>query len=107
MYPGPENSPVWPRVDMFVTERGEFGIEIELSGMKSENLEITVQDSLLEVKGARPELTRANCSELVTKEIPRGPFVRVVKVPSDFDLTKATAAYLNGFLRITGPRRVR
>jgi len=36
-------------------------------------------------------------------EISYGPFESLLEVPSDYDLSQAKAAYLNGFLRIDVP----
>ena len=103
MHGDAKNSAGWPRVDMFVSATGDYIIELELSGLRSEWLEITVQGQRLAVKGERPDPSTSICKESVAKEIPRGAFKRVMELPTEFDLTEAKAAYLNGFLRITVP----
>jgi len=91
-----------PNTDVYSTETG-LVIKVELPGMKSENLEITVEGNRLRIAGNRPDCCRAaNCSFLVM-EINYGPFESVLELPPGFDLSQAKAIYVNGFLRIDVP----
>jgi len=91
-----------PNTDVYTTETG-LVIKVELPGMKSENLEITVEGSRLRIAGNRPDCCRAaNCSFLVM-EINYGPFETVLDLPAGFDLSQAKAIYVNGFLRVDVP----
>jgi len=91
-----------PNTDLYTTEDG-LVIKVELAGMRSENLEITVQGSRLRISGYRPDSCRAAHSNFLLMEITYGHFERVVEVPACYDLGRARAAYLNGFLRIDVP----
>jgi HSP20 family protein len=54
-----------PNTDVYVTDNG-LVIKVELSGMRSENLEITVEGNRLRISGTRPDGCRAaKCSFLV------------------------------------------
>jgi HSP20 family protein len=91
-----------PNTDVYSTDTG-LVIKVELPGMKSENLEITVEGSRLRIAGSRPDCCRApNCSFLVM-EINYGPFETVLDLPTGFDLSQAKAVYVNGFLRVDVP----
>jgi HSP20 family protein len=91
-----------PNTDVYTTDNG-LVIKVELPGMKSENLEITVEGSRLRIAGSRPDCCRApNCSFLVM-EINYGPFETVLDLPPGFDLGQAKAVYVNGFLRVDVP----
>src|SRR6267142_2103502 len=91
-----------PNTDVYSTDTG-LVIKVELPGMKSENLDITVEGNQLRIAGNRPDCCRAqNCSFLVM-EINYGPFESVLELPPGFDLSQAKAIYLNGFLRIDVP----
>ena len=91
-----------PNTDVYATDAG-LVVKVELPGMKSENLEITVEGNRLRIAGNRPDCCRApNCSFLVM-EINYGPFERVLELPPGFDLSQAKAVYVNGFLRIDVP----
>src|SRR5882757_10970225 len=91
-----------PNTDVYSTDTG-LVIKVELPGMKSENLDITVEGNQLRIAGNRPDCCRAaNCSFLVM-EINYGPFESVLELPPGFDLGQAKAIYVNGFLRVDVP----
>jgi HSP20 family protein len=91
-----------PNTDVYATDTG-LVIKVELPGMKSENLEITVEGNRLRISGNRPDCCRPpHCSFLVM-EINYGPFESVLELPPGFDLGQAKAMYVNGFLRVDVP----
>ena len=91
-----------PNTDVYATDQG-LVVKVELAGMRSEHLEITVEGNRLRISGNRPDGCRsAKCSFLVM-EINYGPFESVLELPPGYDLNQAKAAYLNGFLRIDVP----
>ena len=71
--------------------------------MKSENLEITVEGHRLRISGSRPDMCRANKCNFLVMEISYGPFETVLDLPAGYDLGRARAIYLNGFLRVDVP----
>jgi HSP20 family protein len=93
-----------PDTDMYETENG-LVIKVELAGMRSDNLEITVEGNRLRISGNRPDGCRAPKASFLMMEINYGPFESVLELPpgSGYDLGQAKAAYLNGFLRIDVP----
>src|SRR5438874_11674835 len=91
-----------PNTDVYVTDNG-LVIKVELSGMRSENLEITVEGNRLRISGTRPDGCRAAKCSFLVMEINYGPFESVLELPPGYDLSQAKAAYLNGFLRIDVP----
>lgn len=92
-----------PNTDVYETGTG-LVVKVELPGMKSENLEITVEGNRLRIAGNRPDGCRPpNCSFLVM-EISYGPFESVLELPQGYDLSQAKAIYVNGFLRIDVPQ---
>ncbi len=92
-----------PNTDVYETDSG-LVIKVELAGMRSENLEITVEGNRLRISGNRPDGCRAAKCRFLIMEISYGPFESVLELPSGYDLSQAKAAYLNGFLRIDVPR---
>lgn len=94
-----------PNTDVYSTDHG-LVIKIELAGMRSENLEITVEGNRLRIAGNRPDGCRAPKCSFLVMEISYGPFESVIELPSGYDLSLAKAAYLNGFLRIDVPLAV-
>src|SRR5712671_6525331 len=91
-----------PNTDVYATDSG-LVIKVELAGMRSENLEITVEDNRLRISGNRPDGCRAAKASFLVMEINYGPFETVLELPPGYDLSQAKAAYLNGFLRIDVP----
>jgi HSP20 family protein len=91
-----------PATDVYATDTG-LVIKVELAGMRSENLEITVEGSRLRICGNRPDGCRASKCSFLIMEINYGPFESVLELPHGYDLSQAKAAYLNGFLRIDVP----
>ena len=93
-----------PNTDMYTTDNG-LVIKVELAGMRSDNLEITVEGNRLRISGNRPDGCRAPKCSFLVMEINYGPFESVLELPPDsgYDLGQAKAAYLNGFLRIDVP----
>lgn len=93
-----------PNTDMYTTDSG-LVVKVELAGMRSDNLEITVEGNRLRISGSRPDGCRAPKCSFLVMEINYGPFESVLELPPDsgYDLGQAKAAYLNGFLRIDVP----
>ena len=91
-----------PNTDVYATDTG-LVIKVELAGMKSENLEITVEGPRLRISGSRPDLCRAHKCNFLVMEISYGPFESVIELPPGYDLSQAKAVYVNGFLRIDVP----
>ena len=91
-----------PNTDVYATDTG-LVIKVELAGMKSENLEITVEGHRLRISGSRPDVCRAHKCNFLVMEISYGPFESALELPPGYDLSQAKAIYVNGFLRIDVP----
>ncbi len=91
-----------PNTDVYASDSG-LVIKVELAGMRSENLEITVEGNRLRISGDRPDTCRAHKASFLVMEINYGPFESVLELPTGYDLSQARASYLNGFLRIDVP----
>jgi HSP20 family protein len=87
---------------VYATDSG-LVIKVELAGMRSDNLEITIEGNRLRVSGNRPDGCRAPKCSFLVMEINYGPFETMLDLPQGYDLGQAKAAYLNGFLRIDVP----
>ena len=91
-----------PNTDIYSTDEG-LVIKVELAGMRSENLQITVEGSQLRISGQRPDGCRGPKVNFLAMEINYGPFENVLDLPAGYDLGLARASYQNGFLRIDVP----
>jgi len=115
LYPAGQKAPVrasksgethWiPNTDVFVNSDHYLVINVELAGMRRDDLEIALDGNRLVISGQRPDGGRsgtAKCSFLVM-EINYGPFECVIEIPGGYELSQAKAAYQNGFLRVEVP----
>ena len=91
-----------PNTDVYVTDGG-LVIKVELAGMRSENLEITVEGNRIRISGERLDCCRASKCNFLVMNITYGPFENILELLPGYDLSQAKAAYLNGFLRIDVP----
>lgn len=91
-----------PNTDVYVTEAGMV-IKVELAGMRSEHLQITVDGNQLRISGERPDGCRAAKCSFLVMEINYGAFESVLELPAGYDLSQAKASYQNGFLRVDVP----
>ena len=91
-----------PNTDVYATDNG-LVIKVELAGMRSDNLEITIEGNRLKVSGNRPDGCRAPKCSFLVMEINYGPFETMLDLPQGYDLGQDKAAYLNRFLRIDVP----
>ena len=93
-----------PAVNEKVDEKGYY-LEIDLPGVKKEDIDISVNDGILTVTGER-KLEKKEEKENYTRiESFFGRFERAFKLPADADLDNVEAKYENGVLKIFIPRK--
>jgi HSP20 family protein len=103
--PGSSAEAYWaPNTDVYVTDGG-LVIKVELAGMRKEDLHVEMEGNILKITGQRPDGCRAPKCKFLVMEINYGGFQTVLELPDGYDLSKAKAAYQNGFLRIDVPVR--
>ena len=108
MKPDPDANRYWcPNTNVFISGSGELIIKADLSGLAAADLEISVENQRLKIKGVRRDPEVNDSSQLLVKEIAAGPFESVLEVPDGFDLSAARSSYLNGNLRIVVPPKTR
>ena len=91
-----------PNTDVYIAEDG-LVIKVELAGMRREDLELTIEGNRLRISGQRPDGCREPKCKFLVMEINYGAFETVLELPEGYDLSRAKAAYQNGFLRIDVP----
>jgi len=92
-----------PNTDVYVADES-LVIKVELAGMRKEDLELTVERNRLTITGHRPDCCRPPKCKFLVLEISYGSFQSVIELPPGYDLSRAKAAYQNGFLRIDVPQ---
>lgn len=93
-----------PNTDVYACDSG-LVIKVELAGMKREDLELTIENNKVKVSGHRHDGCRGAKCKFLVMEINYGAFETVIELPKGYDLSRATAAYQNGFLRIDVPHQ--
>ena len=88
-----------------VSEDGDrFWVEASVPGMEAKDIEITVEDDLLTIKGQRKNEAEP-ARRYLAKEMTSGPFARVFRLPQQVDATRVSASYKNGILQVELPKR--
>lgn len=89
-----------PPVDVHETE-DEYLVRIDLPGVKSEDVNVEVNDSVLSISGSRAP-AQAGQAQLV--ERPYGSFTRTLTLPPGVDTDSIAADYENGVLELRIPK---
>lgn len=84
-------------------EKGNIIAKMSLPGVKSEELDISLEDDELTISGKREEEKETEEKDYYSKEIKRGSFSRLVKLPKSVDGANTEAKYENGELVISMP----
>jgi len=77
---------------------------MEIAGIEKEDLEITLNDRLLLVRGHRKDPCRQKRCSFRQMEIDYGPFERRIVIPRSVDGSRVRAQFQNGFLHIELPK---
>lgn len=82
-------------------------MRLELAGVASGDLRVSVEGSEVRVSGVRAPHEGAPVVRLHQMEIASGPFERRVQIPVAFDRDRVSAHLANGFLTVTLTKRGR
>ena len=93
----------FPRLNMRETQEALL-VECELPGLRKEDLDITIEDDVLTIRGERGTAGENASQEYVRRERSFGPFERRMELPARVDVENVKAAYSNGVLEITLPK---
>jgi HSP20 family protein len=92
-----------PALDVY-EEKDHLLVNVEVPGMKKEDLEITLHDGTLTIAGERKFEGPVEKSEPQRSERFFGRFQRSVTLPKPVDASRVTARYADGILSITLPK---
>ena len=92
-----------PRVDV-VDKDEAVEVTAELPGVKKDELDVTVSDNTLTIRGSTSHEEKEEKGEYYRREIHQGEFARTIALPAGVDGDQAKAAFENGVLRITLPK---
>jgi HSP20 family protein len=94
-----------PAVDIFETENHDLVVRAELPGMVRENIEVTVENSTLVLKGEKKFDAEVKEEQYRRIERTYGTFHRSFTLPNTVDTTKVSADFKNGVLTVKLPFR--
>ncbi len=103
VYLQPEPITHVPNVDMFSTIT-ELIIEVEMPGVRREDIEITLYKNTLNIKALKFECFEEDKVNYVCMERSFGKLSRVIEIPFPVDTIRMKAVYKNGILTIIVPR---
>jgi HSP20 family protein len=92
-----------PPVDIYETAE-DIVVLVEIAGMSSKNINVTMENDLLKISGIRPDYSPSTKMRLHQMEIDYGKFQRIVKISLPIDTNNISAKYREGFLQITLPK---
>jgi HSP20 family protein len=94
-----------PPVDIYSNGQHELVLKAELPDMKEEEIEVTVEDNVLTLRGERKLDTEVKEEQFHRIERTYGPFARTFALPPTVDAGKVSAEYKAGMLTVRLPMR--
>lgn len=101
-----EADPSTPPVEV-AEKDGTITVKMVVPGVEKDQLDVSLVDDVLRVRGETRKETKESDEKDKSyhrQEIRYGAFERAVRLPSEVDAGKATAALKNGVLTITAPK---
>jgi HSP20 family protein len=79
-------------------------VKAEVPGIESKDIQLSLQDQLLTLKGEKKEEREDKDEHYYRMERSYGAFVRTVRLPATVDGSKVAATFKNGLLKVTLPK---
>lgn len=92
-----------PAVDVY-DAKDEVVVETALPGVDPKDVELSVENGVLRIKGSSERKTEVDDKNYYRKEIRSGSFMRQVALPSGVKEDAASASFENGILKIRVPK---
>lgn len=92
-----------PQLDVNEDDKA-FHVKIDLPGMDQKDVDITMSDRTLTIRGERKEDKETKEKEYYRRERAYGAFRRTIEIPAAVDATKIEAKFSNGVLTIELPK---
>lgn len=101
---GPPESYFIPATDIYQTE-DELVLVADMPGVRPDGLDVTVQDSVLVIRGKPAAAEEAG--EALLAEFAAGEYYRSFQLPADYDTAKVRAVLKQGVLTLRLPKSER
>lgn len=99
----PTFRPEEPAIDVY-QDKNNLYVEVPLVGIKPENVTVSIENGVLTVEGKTEETKEVKDKDYLRKEIRKGSFRRIIKLPVEVKKDKASAESVKGVLKITIPK---
>jgi len=93
-----------PAIDV-VDDKDNLMIKADLPGLKKEDLDISLQDDILTIKGEKKNENEKKEKNYYRVERSYGIFQRSLRLPSQVDSKKVNAKFKDGVLELTLPKK--
>lgn len=93
-----------PNVDIF-ERAGEIIIQAEIPGVSKEEIDLTITDDRLIIKGEIKKPEGVRDEDYILNERSYGTFTRAISLPTDIDKTSVKAGLKDGILEIVLKRK--
>ncbi len=93
-------------VDVYQTEK-DVVIQSAIAGVRPEELDITVEDDMVTIRGIRKNPDEQEQKQYFHEECFWGPFSRQIFLPEEVDAKNAAAAMKDGVLTLRLPKTLR
>lgn len=92
-----------PAIDVY-EDKEKITLEAELPGVKQEDVDISIDNKVLTIKGEKKFDKKDKNKEYFRVERAEGTFVRSFTLPNDIVIDEIEAAYKNGILTVSIPK---
>jgi HSP20 family protein len=92
-----------PSIDVDETDK-EITVTAELAGLDQKDVELTLNDDVLTIRGEKKEESEHKDAKSFHKECSYGSFVRTIQLPAEVDQGKVKAEFKKGVLKIQLPK---
>ena len=92
-----------PSVDINET-KDAYVVKGELPGVDKDDVDISIEDNLLVIRGEKKFETESDEDKYHRKECVYGSFERSFSLPKQVDVSKVEASYKNGVLKLNIPK---
>ena len=92
-----------PAVDVF-ERNGNLVVKAEIPGIEAEDLDVTVEDNVLRLRGERKHETETEEHGYHRHERFHGTFERSIPLPAEVETEKIDATYTDGILEVILPK---
>ena len=100
---GPRGERAFPAVNV-TQDTDRFYLRAELPGMRSEDLDLSVDGNKITLRGRRDIPAESDDVSFHRRERVAGTFARTVALPADVSTSEVSATYRNGILTVVAPK---